>query len=93
MAESAKKYDLVVSRVIAIGRFTSGLENRNLGLAEDAYCKVDPDSEGPIGIGPLKVLCNMTNHDQAITVINQSRVGPQLISSSPSLHPPNKIPR
>ena len=58
------------------------LEYRNLVLAEDAYCKVDPDSEGPIG--PLKVLCNMTNRDQAITVINHSRVGPQLISSNPS---------
>ena len=57
------------------------LEYRNLGLAEDAYCKVDPDSEGPIG--PLKVLCNMTNHNQATTIINHNRIGPQLISSNP----------
>lgn len=55
-------------------------EYKNLGLADDAYCKVDPDAEGPIG--PLKVLCNVSaDQKQAVTLINHNKVGPQLVSS------------
>ena len=57
-------------------------EYKNLGLADDAYCKVDPDAEGPIE--PLEVLCNMTDQDQAITLVLHSQVGPQLVSSADS---------
>ena len=56
------------------------LEYRNIGVLENAYCKVDPDSEGPAT--PLQVFCNMTNQDQVITVINHNKVGSQLVSSA-----------
>ena len=60
-------------------------EYKNLGLADDAYCKVDSDAEGPAG--PLKVLCNVT-HDEnlVVSLIDHKKVGPQLIASADVNH-------
>lgn len=55
-------------------------EYKNLGLAEDAYCKVDPDDEGPVG--PFKVLCNTTDQNYTVAVVNHNKPGPQRVSSA-----------
>lgn len=54
-------------------------EYKNLGLAEDATCKVDPDGEGPLE--PFKVLCNASDERHVITVVRHNKAGPQRISS------------
>ena len=59
-------------------------EYKNLGLSDDAYCKVDPDAEGPAG--PMKVLCNMTDENQAVMLINHNKFGPQPVSSADVQH-------
>ena len=59
-------------------------EYKNLGLAEDAYCKVDSDAEGPAG--PLKVLCNVTDENQTVSLINHNKIGPQLVVSADVNH-------
>lgn len=59
-------------------------EYKNLGLADDAHCKVDPDAEGPAG--PLKVLCNVTDQDRAVTLINHNKIGPQPVSAADFPH-------
>lgn len=59
-------------------------EYKNLGLEDNAYCKVDPDHEGPAG--PLKVLCNVTDKNQAVMVINHNKVGPQNVSVATVTH-------
>lgn len=55
-------------------------EYKNLGLANDAYCKVDPDAEGPAG--PLKVLCNVTDENQVVSLIDHNKIGSQLVVSA-----------
>lgn len=57
-------------------------EYKDLGLTDDAYCKVDPDDEGPIEA--LDVLCNMNDQEEAVTLIYHSRVGPQPVLSPKS---------
>ena len=52
---------------------------QNLGLVDDAYCKVDPDAEGPSN--PVDVVCNMADRDRAVTVVHHNLVGPQAVSS------------
>lgn len=59
-------------------------EYKNLGLADDAYCKVDSDAEGPAG--PLKVLCNVTNESEAVSLIDHNKIGPQLVASADVSH-------
>lgn len=46
---------------------------KELGMTQDAYCKVDPDGTGPLGA--LDVLCNMTTSEQAMTVIKHDKEG------------------
>ena len=53
---------------------------RNLGLAEDAYCKVDLDAEGPLE--PFKVLCNVSKQNRTMTVVQHNKIGPQRVSVS-----------
>ena len=55
-------------------------EYKNLGLADDAYCMVDSDAEGPAA--PLKVLCNVTNENQAVALIDHNKIGPWLVASA-----------
>ena len=55
-------------------------EYKNLGLADDAYCNVDSDAEGPAG--PLKVLCKVANENQAVALIDHNKIGPQLVASA-----------
>ena len=55
-------------------------EYKNLGLADDAYCKVDSDAEGPAG--PIKVLCNVTDENQTVSLIDHNKIGPQLVASA-----------
>ena len=55
-------------------------EYKDLGLADDAHCKVDPDGRGPIK--PLEVLCNMTDQEEAVMLVYHSKVGPQPVSMS-----------
>ncbi|XP_068741835.1 contactin-associated protein-like 2 [Montipora capricornis] len=46
-------------------------EYKNLGLAQEAHCKVDPDGEGPVA--PFVVRCNATAHqDDAVTIVSHS---------------------
>ena len=48
-------------------------EYKALGMIQDAYCKVDPDGTGPLGI--FTVLCNMSASDAAKTVISHDKEG------------------
>ena len=48
-------------------------EYKALGMVQDAYCKVDPDGTGPLGV--FEVLCNMTASNAAKTVINHDKEG------------------
>lgn len=59
-------------------------EYKNLGLAEDAYCKVDSDAEGPAR--PVKVLCNVTDENQAVSFIDHNKIGSQLVASADVKH-------
>ena len=59
-------------------------EYKNLGLADDAFCKVDSDGEGPAG--PLKVFCNVTGENQAVSLIDHNKIGPQLVVSADVNH-------
>lgn len=54
-------------------------EYKNLGLSDDAHCKVDPDAEGPND--PFEVLCKMTDQNHAITLIHHDKMAPQVVSS------------
>ena len=49
---------------------TSCQDYQDFGLVEDSYCVIDPD--GPGKIKPLRVMCNVTRPDKAITVIQAS---------------------
>ena len=54
-------------------------EYKNLGLAEEANCKIDPDGEGPAT--PFVVRCKASaDHDDALTVVNHHKVGPRKVS-------------
>ena len=43
---------------------------KELGMKEDAYCRVDADGTGPLH--EFKVLCNMTNSKDAVTIVNHT---------------------
>lgn len=55
-------------------------EYKNLGLSEDAYCRVDPDAEGPAE--HFKVRCNVTDRNYAVAIISHGKAGPQKVSSA-----------
>ena len=55
-------------------------EYKNLGLVEDAYCKVDPDGNGTGNA--FTVLCNMTSGVQAKTVVTHNKQEPQSVTSN-----------
>ena len=59
-------------------------EYKNVGLADDAYCVVDSDAEGPAG--PLKVLCKVTNENQVVALIDHNKIGPRLVASGDANH-------
>ena len=43
---------------------------KELGMNEDAYCRVDPDGKGPLP--EFRVLCNMTDGADAVTIVNHT---------------------
>ena len=49
---------------------------KQLGMKEDAYCRVDVDGKGPLH--EFKVLCNMTNSKDAVTIVNHTTSGRQV---------------
>ena len=58
-------------------------EYKDLGLAENAHCKVDPDAEGPTK--PFKVRCNMSDQTQMVAVVSHINAGPHQVSSASSI--------
>lgn len=42
-------------------------------MTEDSYCRLDPDRNGPLP--EFKVLCNMTNSEDAVTIVNHTTSG------------------
>ena len=45
-------------------------------MKEGAYCRVDVDGKGPLH--EFKVLCNMTNSKDAVTIVNHTTSGRQV---------------
>ncbi len=43
---------------------------KELGMKEDAYCRLDPDGKG--ALPEFKVLCNMTNSKDAVTIVDHT---------------------
>ena len=54
-------------------------EYKDLGLTEDAYCRVDPDAEGPAE--QFKVRCNVTDENYTVAIVSHNKAGPRQVSS------------